>query len=210
MPSPAAAPRACVKNAANRIGRMTRRCRPRDGGCARKHPSRIRADGRADRPRNRPPSYRSEEPLAHGEYEAMIERDLPFSSSTAQRLAKIAHHPVLSKAAHAQALPPSWMTLYELTKVPEPLLAAMIKDGTVNPVAHRHRLWRRGAIPSAPVRASDAGATSSSRCAVDVADHALAAWQRERIRRPPVRPIGWAVRRGRDAPNAPRKRARAG
>ena len=54
--------------------------------------------------------------LAHGEFLAMIERELPFGPSTAQRLMMIAEDARLTNAAHAQFLPSSWMTLYELTK----------------------------------------------------------------------------------------------
>jgi hypothetical protein len=67
----------------------------------------------------------------------MVEQDLKMHPSTAQRLMKIAEHPVLSKAAHAQLLPPSWYTLYELTKVPDDILEAKIKDGKINPQMER-------------------------------------------------------------------------
>lgn len=68
--------------------------------------------------------------LPHGEYEAMIERDLPFGARTARRLVNVAESPVLSNRTHASDLPASWMTLYELTKVPETKLIAKI--GTAN------------------------------------------------------------------------------
>ena len=47
----------------------------------------------------------------------MIEHDLPFTASTAQRLMKISADPRIANAARAQLLPPAWGTLYELTKV---------------------------------------------------------------------------------------------
>ena len=56
--------------------------------------------------------------LPHGEFLKMIDHDLPFTASTAQRLMKIAADPKISNPAHAQLLPPSWATLYTLTKVP--------------------------------------------------------------------------------------------
>jgi hypothetical protein len=51
---------------------------------------------------------------------------------TAQMLMAIAANPVLSNTNHGSDLPPSWRTLYELTKLPEPVLLAKIKDHTIN------------------------------------------------------------------------------
>jgi hypothetical protein len=55
--------------------------------------------------------------MKHGDFEAMIEEDLPFTPSTAQRLMAISHNLELVKPAHGQFLPVSWRTLYELTKL---------------------------------------------------------------------------------------------
>ena len=55
--------------------------------------------------------------LPHGEFTAMIDGDLPFDASTAQRLMKIALDPRLRKAARVQVLPMAWGTLYEMTKL---------------------------------------------------------------------------------------------
>lgn len=79
----------------------------------------------------------AKEALAHGEFTAMVEADLPFGPRTARRLMAIARHPVLSDRTHASVLPGSWMTLYELTKVPEPELERAIADGTVRPDMER-------------------------------------------------------------------------
>jgi hypothetical protein len=57
--------------------------------------------------------------LPHGEFLKMIKHDLPFKAATAQRLMKIAADPKIANAAHAQLLPASWCTLYELTKLPK-------------------------------------------------------------------------------------------
>jgi hypothetical protein len=56
--------------------------------------------------------------LPRGQFEAMIEKDLPFKPRTAQRLMKIARHQLISNATHVSLLPPSWGTLYELTRLP--------------------------------------------------------------------------------------------
>jgi hypothetical protein len=72
--------------------------------------------------------------LAHGEWSRMFADELlPFSQNTAQRLMKIAEHPQLSNTAHVQYLPPSWGTLYELTKAEPKRLTAAFKDGIITP-----------------------------------------------------------------------------
>lgn len=72
--------------------------------------------------------------LPHGEFGRMFEDGLvPFGQGTAERLMSIAQHPQLSNSAHAPSLPPSWMTLYELTKVPEPALKNALRDGVIKP-----------------------------------------------------------------------------
>jgi hypothetical protein len=76
----------------------------------------------------------------------------------------IADHPVLSKRAHVHVLPPSWRTLYELTKVPEPVLIAAFaieigwlcrrSPGHSRPVllAHRSGLWNGTTLSSGSVQ----------------------------------------------------------
>ena len=80
---------------------------------------------------------RGPDKLPHGEFLAMVADDLKISADTAQRLMKIAGHPVLSNAAYARLLPPTRETLYELTKVEDDKLEAAIKDGRVNPMMER-------------------------------------------------------------------------
>jgi hypothetical protein len=75
--------------------------------------------------------------LEHGEFALMIKAKLPFDASTARRLMIVAEHPVLSNRAHGHVLPPSWRTLYELSKVPHDVLLARIADGTVHPGMER-------------------------------------------------------------------------
>jgi hypothetical protein len=53
------------------------------------------------------------------------ENELPFSSSTAQRLMAIARDRRLTNPAHMQLLPPSWGTLYELTKLDDEKFAEL-------------------------------------------------------------------------------------
>jgi hypothetical protein len=56
---------------------------------------------------------------------------------TAERLMAISQDPVISNATHGSLLPPSWMTLYELTKLPAEALEAGIAEGSINPAIQR-------------------------------------------------------------------------
>lgn len=71
--------------------------------------------------------------LLHGEFDRMIDQELPFSRMTAFRLATISEDHRLSNVAHAQHLPPHWYTLYELTKVSDEVFESGLKTGLINP-----------------------------------------------------------------------------
>lgn len=72
--------------------------------------------------------------LPHGEWGRMFNNKLvPFGQRTADRLMVVAQHPTLSNSTHASNLPPSWMTLYELTKVEPKRLKAAFKEGLITP-----------------------------------------------------------------------------
>lgn len=79
----------------------------------------------------------AKERLVHGEFEIMIEGALPFGARTAQRLMAIARDERLTKPTHVSLLPPSWGTLYELTKLPNETFEARIADGTIRPDMER-------------------------------------------------------------------------
>lgn len=83
--------------------------------------------------------------MRHGQFEAMIQGDLDFDPSTATRLMKIAHNPVLSNPAHVQLLPPFWGTLSELTRLPVAELGDRLARGDITPKLERHQViaWRR-------------------------------------------------------------------
>jgi hypothetical protein len=91
--------------------------------------------------------------LDRGDFISMIRSDeaLPFNERTAQRLMKIAEHPVLTNATHVSRLPTSWGTLYELSKATPKLLEAKIQDGTITPRLERSQVARKifGKIPKA-------------------------------------------------------------
>jgi hypothetical protein len=90
--------------------------------------------------------------LDHGDFGHMIEEELPFGPSTAQRLMAIAAHPILSNTAHGPHLPPSWRTLYELSKLPDETLLARLEDGSIRPDLERGTIkaWKK------PAKQSDA------------------------------------------------------
>lgn len=55
--------------------------------------------------------------LRHGEFVAMVREDLPFEARTAQRFMAIATCAHISNPTHGSLLPPSWRTLYELSRL---------------------------------------------------------------------------------------------
>jgi len=54
---------------------------------------------------------------------------VPFGQDAAERLMKVATHPQLSNSANSRNLPPSWGTLYQLSKVEPKRLTAAFRDG---------------------------------------------------------------------------------
>jgi adenine-specific DNA-methyltransferase len=83
--------------------------------------------------------------VGHGNFERMfsdhddpVSDPLPFGGRTARRLMAVADEDCwLSKRTHASVLPASWMTLYELSRLPEDLATAAIEDGRINPAMER-------------------------------------------------------------------------
>ena len=71
--------------------------------------------------------------LDRGQWLKLFEDKRPFGEDTAQRLMLIARHPILGNTAYTRHLPPSWYTLYELTKVPQITLKKWIDAGEVSP-----------------------------------------------------------------------------
>jgi hypothetical protein len=65
-----------------------------------------------------------------GHAEAVAE-PVGFGVRTARMLMQIAEHKVIGNRNHGSELPPSWRTLYELTKVPEPELRRALSDGRI-------------------------------------------------------------------------------
>jgi DUF3102 family protein len=84
--------------------------------------------------------------LPHGDFGKMLREELPFSRYTAHRLMAIARNPAL--VAHAQHLPPSWMTLSYLARLPEGEVEKKIANGEIHPGMQR----RHAAKMLQPVR----------------------------------------------------------
>lgn len=86
----------------------------------------------------------AKEALPHGAFGKMIESDLPFGAATARKLMIIAEDRRLTDRAHVHALPPSWGTLYELTKLDDETFDRRISDGTIRPDMQRREVSVRG------------------------------------------------------------------
>jgi hypothetical protein len=86
----------------------------------------------------------------HGAWAAMVANDLPFSHATAQKLMRIARHPVLRDYSHGNRLPTAWTTLYQLSLIDALTLEQLMTSGEVNPRTERHDIerMRRIALPS--------------------------------------------------------------
>lgn len=69
--------------------------------------------------------------LAHGEFEAMVESDLPFGPRTARRLMAIAGDRRISNRTPMSDLPASWGTLYELTRLDDDTLNGAFEAGKI-------------------------------------------------------------------------------
>jgi Protein of unknown function (DUF3102) len=74
--------------------------------------------------------------LNHGEFMGMVESDLPFRYSTANRLMKVAAA-LDAGALPADRLPPSYATVYELLTLSDEERRQAIKEGVVRPDMQR-------------------------------------------------------------------------
>lgn len=75
--------------------------------------------------------------LEHGEFIAMVEENLPFARSTAFKLMKIAEDKRLSNVSHVKHLPPSWGTLYQLTRLDDATFITAVETGAIRPDMER-------------------------------------------------------------------------
>jgi hypothetical protein len=75
--------------------------------------------------------------LEHGSFESMVQLKLPFTPRAAQMFMAIAKHPVISNPKHVSLLPPSWGTLYQITRLPLPLVEECVETKRINPKTER-------------------------------------------------------------------------
>lgn len=80
------------------------------------------------------------EQLSKDEYRKMIRAELELDESSANKLAMISKHPILSNPEYYDALPPAWGTLYELRFLPDDVLLAKIKDRSLIS-ATKYDIW---------------------------------------------------------------------
>jgi hypothetical protein len=73
----------------------------------------------------------------HGKFEKEVVTRLHFSPNVSQRLMAIARDPRLSNPAHVQLLPPSWGTLYELTKLSDEEFDRGVQEHIIRPDMER-------------------------------------------------------------------------
>lgn len=70
--------------------------------------------------------------IAHGQWEAWCKEQVGISPATAVMLMALPRHEVIANPYHGKDLPPSWRTLYELSRLDAPLLVAAIEAGDVH------------------------------------------------------------------------------
>lgn len=78
-------------------------------------------------------------PLTESQIRRM-RRFLPFEPSTARRLMAVASDSRITNRAHGHVLPPSWRSLYKLTKLPDKPFETGIADGTICPGMKRSEI----------------------------------------------------------------------
>jgi len=94
--------------------------------------------------------------LPHGEWLRMfaghpraVKIPLRFGVATAQHLMAIARHPVLGNTERCSAFPPSWGTLYQLSRLDEIHLETYLLEGRIHP-----EMTRRDAEALLPAKAA--------------------------------------------------------
>lgn len=87
--------------------------------------------------------------LPHGEYEAMVTNDLPFSTSTARKLREIAAF-VDRDQVPLDRLPEAMSTLYAIATLPDDARQQALDAGMINPAVTRAEVEALKAPPPAP------------------------------------------------------------
>jgi site-specific DNA-methyltransferase (adenine-specific) len=71
--------------------------------------------------------------IPHGRFESWLQVELRLTKQTADKFMAIGRHSTMAKDSNWSLLPPSWTTLYELSKLDPDLLEAAIRAGRVHP-----------------------------------------------------------------------------
>ncbi len=91
----------------------------------------------------------------------MIKNDLPFGEDTAERLIKIARDPRLSNSAHGRILPPSWRTLFELTKLNDEQFDRLVAAGVIRADMQRWEIEDLASVDYTPSPATRLSSNAS-------------------------------------------------
>lgn len=82
--------------------------------------------------------------VGHGAWGFMFSAEnpnrLPFGQNTANKIMAVARNTVLANSEHVKNLPPSWGTLYELSRIPEPELIEAFESGAIRPDMERQHV----------------------------------------------------------------------
>jgi hypothetical protein len=112
--------------------------------------------------------------LSAKEWKALLKEDLNIHRATAFKLIAIAESDTVSDVAHAQQLPVSWYTLYQLTLLDDATFAAAIADGRINPKMQRKdALALRDQKPKPKPNPKPHAIPPTDRCAMDIRSRVL-------------------------------------
>lgn len=81
----------------------------------------------------------AKERLPHGDYEAMVHKDLPFGTHVAYQLRTVAEAIDGGRIAEAE-VPPSYSVIYRLAKLTDPELSAARNHGLIRPTVTRREI----------------------------------------------------------------------
>lgn len=87
--------------------------------------------------------------LPHGEYQAMVERDLPFTAATARKLREVAEFVDAGKVP-IEKLPEAYSTLYTIATLPEETRQQALEQGVIRPDMKRSDLEEFKRLAAAP------------------------------------------------------------
>ncbi len=87
--------------------------------------------------------------LPHGEFQKMVERELPFNSDTARRYMAIVSAKHFQNRPIGTVLPSSWRTLWELQRLDQATFDAAVSAGKIHP--EMTRADAEALLPSKPL-----------------------------------------------------------